>query len=126
MNKYIKLVGFAFLIWLIPFLIWLLFFPFRIENRVLFESFMPVFVVFIVVLFSLLYFKKLENNFVQEGITAGIIWFLISILIDLIMFLPETPWHMSINDYNYMMDIGLTYLIILIIPIGSGFLLNKH
>jgi len=40
------------------------------------------------------------------------------------MFLPETSWHMGIIDY--MMDIGLTYLIILIIPIGSGFLLNKN
>jgi len=124
MNKYIKLVGFGFFIWLIPFLISLLILPVRNENRVLFESIMPVVVVFIVVVFSLLYFKKLEKNLVQEGIITGIIWFLISILIDLIMFLPETPWHMSIIDY--MMDIGLTYLIILIIPIGSGFLLNKH
>jgi len=124
MNKYIKLVGFGFFIWLIPFLISLLILPVRNENRVLFESIMPVVVVFVVVVFSLLYFKKLEKNLVQEGIITGIIWFLTSILIDLIMFLTETPWHMSIIDY--MMDIGLTYLIILIIPIGSGFLLNKH
>jgi hypothetical protein len=124
MNKYIKLVGFGFFIWLIPFLISLLILPVRNENRVLFESIMPVVVVFIVVVFSLLYFQKLEKNLVQEGIITGTIWFLISILIDLIMFLPETPWHMSIIDY--MMDIGLTYLIILIIPIGSGVLLNKH
>jgi len=124
MNKYIKLVGFGFFIWLIPFLVSFLIFPLRNENRVLFESIMPVVVVFIVVVFSLLYFKKLEKNLVQEGIITGIIWFLTSILIDLIMFLTETPWHMSIIDY--MMDIGLTYLIILIIPIGSGFLLNKH
>jgi hypothetical protein len=85
---------------------------------------MPVVVVFVVVVFSLLYFQKLEKILVHEGIIAGVIWFLISIIIDLIMFLPDTPWHMSIIDY--MMDIGLTYLIILIIPIGSGVLLNKH
>jgi hypothetical protein len=123
-NKYIKLVGFGFLIWLIPFLVSFLIFPLRNENRVLFESIMPVVVVFVVVVFSLLYFKKLEKNFLHESIIACVIWFLISILIDLIMFLPETPWHMSIIDY--MMDIGLTYVIILIIPIGWGFLLNKH
>jgi hypothetical protein len=85
---------------------------------------MPVVVVFIVVVFSYMYFKKLEKDFIRDGIIAGIIWFLISILIDLMMFLPETAWHMDIIDY--MMDIGLTYLIILIIPIGSGFLLNKN
>ena len=124
MNKYIKLVGFGFFIWLIPFLISFLILSIRNENRVLFESIMPVVVVFVVVVFSLPYFKKLEKNLVRDSIIAGIIWFLISIIIDLIMFLPETPWQMGI--IAYMMDIGLTYLIILIIPIGSGFLLNKH
>jgi hypothetical protein len=124
MNKYIKLVGFGFFIWLIPFLISLLILPVRNENRVLFESIMPVVVVFVVMVFSLLYFKKLEKNLVQEGIITGVIWFLISILIDLIMFLPESSWHMGFIDY--IMDIGLTYLIIIIIPIGSGFLLNKR
>ena len=124
MNKYIKLMGFGFFIWLLPFIISFLILPVRNENRVLFESIMPVVVVFVVVVFSHIYFKKLEKNLVREGIIAGIIWFLISIIIDLFMFLPETPWHMGIIDY--MMDIGLTYLIILIIPIGSGFLLNKR
>lgn len=124
MNKYIKLVGFGFFIWLIPFLISFLIVSLRNENRVLFESIMPVVVVFFVVVFSYMYFKKLEKDFIRDGIVAGIIWFLISILIDLMMFLPETTWHMDIIDY--MMDIGLTYLIILIIPIGTGFLLNKN
>ncbi len=124
MNKYIKLVGFGLLIWLIPFLISFLLLSVRNENRVLFESIMPVVVVFAVVLFSLLYFKKIEKNWIQEGIIAGIIWFVISIVIDLFMFIPESSWHMDIIDY--MMDIGLTYLIIIIIPVGYGLLLKKQ
>lgn len=124
MNKYIKLIGFGFFIWFIPFLISFLIMSVRNENRILFESIMPVVVVFVVVLFSILYFKKIEKQWIREGIIAGIMWFLISIVIDLIMFLPETSWHMDIIDY--MLDIGLTYLIIIIIPVGYSIRLNKR
>jgi len=84
---------------------------------------MPVVVTFCVVLFAFLYFKKREKNSIKEGFVVGIVWFLISIIIDLAMFLPESAWHMTIADY--FMDVGLTYLIILMIPIGFGSLLNK-
>lgn len=123
MKKYMKLIGFGLLIWLIPFIVSFLIKNVRDNNRILFESIMPVIVVFAVVVFSILYFKKIEKNWIQEGIIAGIIWFIISVLIDLLMFLPESPWHMSFIDY--MIDIGLTYLIIIITPVGYGVLLNK-
>jgi len=40
------------------------------------------------------------------------------------MFMPESPMKMSFADY--MMDIGLTYLIIPVICIGFGYLLKKQ
>ena len=124
MNKYFKIGGFGFLIWLIPFLISFLIFPLREDNRALFESIMPVILTIVVIKLTIFYFIKLEKDFLREGIMLGVIWFVISIIIDLIMFLPESEWHMSFSDY--MMDIGLTYLIILIIPIGFGYLLEKR
>jgi hypothetical protein len=124
MNKYLKIGGFGFLIWLIPFLVSFLIFPLREDNRVLFESIMPVVLTIVVIKLTIFYYIKLEKDFLREGITLGVIWFVISIIIDLIMFIPESEWHMSFSDY--MMDIGLTYLIILIIPIGLGYLLEKR
>jgi fumarate reductase subunit C len=73
--------------------------------------------------FSVLYFKKGEKQSLREGVIVGIVWFIISIVIDLLLFLPPSPMQMSFVDY--MMDIGLTYLIILIIPIGIATLINK-
>ena len=124
MNKNIKwIVGFGILIWLIPFLASFPIIELRESNRPLFESIMPVVLTIIVEIFTILYFFKVEKNYFYEGIIAGIIWFVICIIVDLIMFLPESPMQMSFVDY--MMDIGLTYLIIVFIPIGTGYLLEK-
>jgi len=123
MNKYVKLVGFGFLIWLIPFLVSFVIFPLRNANRPLFESIMPVFLALTAMIISVLYFKKVEKESLKEGLIAGVLWFVLSLVIDLMLFLPASPMQMRFSDY--MMDIGLTYLIILMIPIGIGALVRK-
>ena len=110
------LLMYGFLIWLIPFLISVMIFPIHDSNRALFESIMPVTITIFVLFFSILYFKNVEKDYFNEGIMVGIIWFVISILIDLIMFLPESPMQMTFAEY--MMDIGITYVIIILIPEG--------
>ena len=123
MNKYVKLVGFGFLIWLMPFLVSFVIFPLRNTNRPLFESIMPVVLVLTVMIISVLYFKKIEKESLKEGVITGVLWFVLSLVIDLMLFLPASPMQMNFSDY--MMDIGLTYLIILMIPIGIGALVSK-
>jgi hypothetical protein len=123
MNKYVKLAGFGFLIWLMPFLVSFVIFSLKSSNRPLFESIMPVVLVLAVMTSSFLYFKKIEKDLLKEGILAGVLWFVLSLVIDLLLFLPASPMQMSFVDY--MMDIGLTYLIIIIIPIGIGGFINK-
>ena len=123
MIKYMKIVGFGVLIWLVPFIISVLIFPLRDSNRPLFESIMPVVLTITVIFFSILYFKKSEKDYFKNGLIAGFTWIIISIVIDLILFLPEGPMQMTITDY--ITDIGLTYLIILIIPIGIGYLIEN-
>ena len=124
MKKYVKwIIGFGILIWLIPFLVSFVVFPLKDSNRPLFESIMPVILTITVVIFSILFFKRVDREFMKEGFIIGIVWFTISIIIDLFMFIPESSMHMSLVDY--IMDIGLTYLIILVIPVGFGYMLEK-
>jgi len=124
MKKYIKwIIGFGILIWLIPFLVSFVVFPLKDSNRPLFESIMPVVLTITVVTFSILFFKRVDKEFMKEGFIVGIVWFTISIVIDLFMFIPESSMHMPLVDY--IMDIGLTYLIILVIPVGFGYILEK-
>ena len=123
MNKYVKIGFFGILIWLIPFVVSFIIFPLRDSNRALFESIMPVVLTIIVITFSIIYLKNMDKISVIDGIIAGVIWFIISLIIDLILFIPASPMQMQLSDY--MMDIGLTYTIILVIPIGFSYLLEN-
>jgi len=120
MNRYLKIILFGFLVWLVPFLVSLVVFPLRASMYPLFESIMSVVVAISVVIFSYFYLKDIETNFAREGIIIGITWFVINIVIDLIMFMPASPMHMSFNDY--IMGIGLKYLIIPSITVGFGYI----
>ena len=120
MNKYLKIVLFGFLVWLIPFTVSFLVFPLKATRRPLFESIMPLVLSIVVITFAYYYMKNISIDYVKEGILIGIIWFIINIAIDLFMFLPPSPMQMGISDY--MMDIGIIYLMIPAITIGIGYM----
>lgn len=122
--KSIKLaVIYGFLIWAIPFVVAFLIFPLRVSDRPFFESIMPVAVTIVTVVLGILYFKKVETNFLKEGVLLGIIFFAMSVVIDLLMF-SKGP--MAMSFVNYVKDIGFTYLLIPTITIGFGYLLDKN
>jgi hypothetical protein len=115
MHSIKKAIIFGILVWAVPFAISFLIFPIRQSNRMLFESIMPVIVAGSVVIFALLYFSKAEAVSVWEGLRLGLIWFVFSFLIDLVMF-SSGPMKMPFGDY--LADIGVVYLMIPIITIG--------
>jgi len=123
MKSIKKALLYGFLVWLVPFVISFLMFPLKSSNRVLWESIMPVVISISAVLFSVLYFRRLQANFLKEAVLVGIIWLAISIILDLCLFM-KGPMKMSLAEY--IMDIGLTYLMIPIISIGFGYLLEKR
>jgi hypothetical protein len=123
MNKYLKIVIFGFFVWLIPFLVSFVVFPLKATMRPLFESIMPLILTIVVITLAYYYLKNIDDNYVKEGVLIGIIWFIINIAIDLFMFLPPSPMQMSFADY--MMDIGLTYVIIPVITIGMGLMADN-
>lgn len=123
MNKYLKIVIFGFLVWLIPFLVSFVIFPLKATMMPLFESIMPLVLTMVVIVLTYYYIKYLVANFIKEGFIIGMAWFIINIAIDLFMFLPASPMQMSFTDY--MMDIGLTYVIIPVITIGMGYMANS-
>lgn len=119
MNKNLKIVFYGFLVWLIPFVVSILIYPLKISTTPFFESIMPVVLTITAVVFSYLYLKNIDMNFIKEGVIIGLAWLIISIAIDLPMFMWG-PMQMTFTAY--MMDIGTTYLIIPAITIGFGYL----
>ena len=122
MNSIKRTILYGFLLWLIPFVVSIPIFPLKKAQSPLFETIMPVTLTLCVVFFSVLYFRKMNKGFLSEAIKLGIIWFVLSIIIDLLIFM----WGpMKMSFINYMMDIGFTYLIYPIVTIGFGYLLEK-
>jgi EamA domain-containing membrane protein RarD len=122
MNRWSKILGFGFLTWLVPFIISFLVFPLHASQRAFFETIMAVVVTSVAVVFSILYLRQVQSGFVGEGALIGVAWFAINLAIDLLLFLPPSPMQMSFPDY--MIDIGLTYLIYPIVSVGFGYLLD--
>jgi hypothetical protein len=123
MNRYLKIGLFGFFIWLIPFVVSVLIFPLRTSQRPLFETIMPVVIAIWTVFFAVIYLSGLKSDFQREGIFIGTAWFLISIILDLLIFV-DGPIKMSLWDYAT--DIGVTYLIIPTITFGFGYLMEHH
>lgn len=121
--KSIKLaILLGFLLWAIPFIVAFIIYPLKQNGSPFFETIMAVVLTICAVIFSVIYMKGLETGFISEGIKLGIVWFLMSLVIDLFMFMWG-PMKMSFADY--MMDIGFTYLIYPTVTIGFGVVLRR-
>lgn len=84
---------------------------------------MPVVIVIWTVFFSILYLSGVQRDYQKEGLLIGITWLAISIILDLPLFM-EGPFKMPLFDY--VTDIGVTYLIIPVITSGFGYLLEHR
>ena len=123
MNKNLKIILYGVLVWLIPFAVSFVVFPLKTSMRPLFESIMPLVLSIVVITLAYYYFKNLNSDFVKEGLIIGISWYIINITLDLFLFMPASPMQMSFADY--MMDIGLTYVMIPAITLGMGFMAHN-
>ena len=129
MALWSRALGYGVLVWLIPFAVAFALFPLKESWRSLFESVMPVTGSLAVVWLAVSYFRKrkieagkiqVENcnagaALIREGIQLGVLWMVISILIDLPLMLTP-PLNYTLQEY--VADIGLTYVMIPIITTG--------
>lgn len=122
MTSVRKALSLGLLVWAVPFIIGWIASPVRELWRALFESIMALSLSAIVVVGSAIYFKHVDDKYLKEGISIGLIWLVMSVSIDLPLFL-QGPMQMSLKEYAA--DIGLTYVMIPIITTGFGIVLEK-
>ena len=125
MKKYLKNVLYGFMAWFIPFVA--SFFFYTKEGKLtidifLFKSIMIVVGTISAAFLLVSYFKKINVDYLKEGIIVGLTWFGLNILLDLVVLVPMSG--MSIPDY--FAQIGLRYIAIpaMSIMIGAA-LANK-
>jgi len=124
MKKYLKIVLFGFLTWVIPFVISFFFYTKEGQAAIdlfLFKSIMIVVGSITGATLLVIYFKKLTGNYLQEGILIGTAWFLINIILDILVLLPMSKMPLGM----YFSTIGLRYLIIPVMSIAIGYVAEK-
>jgi hypothetical protein len=104
----------------VPFAVSFLIYPLKLVGSPLFESIMPLVISLTTITLAFFYLKDLKTGFKREGVMIGLAWIIISLALDLVLILPPSPMQMSLTDY--MADIGLTYLMILFIAMGMGYM----
>jgi hypothetical protein len=119
MNKYLKLGLLGFLTWLIPFVAGFLFYSPQgqlVVDALVFKAIMVVVGSITGAALLVLYFKKIEKNYVFEGVVVGVVWFVLNILLDLVILVPMSK--MTVG--TYFAQIGLEYLTIPTLSIAMG------
>ncbi len=115
MRSFKKAIGLGILVWLVPFVVAVLVFPFHDSWRSLFESIMAVTVAATAVFFGWLYLRSFEAIRVQDGLILGVFWWILCVAIDLPL-VTAGPMEMTVMEY--FADIGLTYVSIPVITAG--------
>ena len=123
MKKLGRLFLFGFLSWLFTFGGAMCLSPLRIAHRTMFETLIGVVLTISTVLFTLLYFRRVQTAFIREGLLLGVAFFVCNILFDLPMFLSG-PMQMPLGEY--MKDIGLAYFSMPVVSIGFGYVLQRE
>ena len=125
-NKYLKIVLFGFILWLVPFIAGFLFVDAKgnfLIPETFFKSIMIVLGSLVGVLLAVRYFKDIKGDFVTEGVLLGVIWLVINLAIDII-FVSTGFFRMTLTQY--FTDIGLRYLSMPIYTIGLGYALKNR
>jgi hypothetical protein len=100
--------------WLIPFVVAFLVYPFHESARPFFESVMAVAVTGCAVVLGLRYVGRGAGRF--EGLALGVVWLAVCVLIDAPLMLLGGPMQMTVGQY--MADIALTYVAIPVVTWG--------
>lgn len=117
MRRALREIGFAFLAWMVPFVVSVCLFPVKKSNPPLFESLIAVVLAASTVALGCAYFWRVSERFFAAGVRVGLLWMVANWLLDGLMF-SGGPMRMSFGQYAA--DIGPAYLMIPAITMGFG------
>jgi hypothetical protein len=115
LNKIFKLIGLGFIIWLIPTLATLLVSYLEVLNY--YDIVSSVSIAVTVIALTYLYFGDINENYLKEGIICGVVWLLISIILDIVLIFLGIN---KVTLMQYLTDITPIYIVIPVITIGLG------
>lgn len=93
------------------------------NETYLFDILTAITVTISVAAFSYLYFKDISADFIKEGVIIGVLWVIISVVLDIILILLGVN---KISLFNYALMVLPLYVIIPAITIGYGLYIDQN
>jgi hypothetical protein len=125
MNKNLRMFVYGFFTWLIPFAFSFLFYgkdgKLAIDQLV-FKAIITVIGGIVGIAFLVTYFKRIDKDYITEGVFVGVAWLIMNIALDLLTLV--LMFKMQIG--TYLTQIGLSYLVIPTMAIGMGYALGER
>lgn len=117
----LRKIGYGLVIWAVPFISAIPLLGLMEKDPIFFKTLMIVIGGVIGAICVVLYFNKVEKDFIKEGIILGIVWLLVNWLLDFAVLLP-----LSKMPYGqYFSEIGLRYFVMPAMTIPVGYILSK-
>lgn len=111
----LKIITFGFMVWLIPTIV--TYITSFTSGLYLFEIISTLSIAITVIIFAYLYFKDLDSHFIRDGIIMGMIWIIISIVLDIVLVLLGIT---KLTLSQYLFYVAPIYIIIPAVTIGFG------
>ena len=108
-------------LWLVVFAARFALMPLSDPDVFLFKTAMVVVGSLVGVVLLAFYFLRVGEPYLMEGLTVGIVWFVIIVVLDLAVLVPMV----QMGLWQYFVEIGFRYLPIIIVALGFGFVLDR-
>jgi len=120
-SKMLKKIGYGLIVWVVPYISAIPLLGLMERDPIFFKTIMIIIGGLIGAICVILYFSKVDKNYLSEGIMLGVIWMALNWLLDFVALLP-----LSKMPYGqYFKEIGLRYLVMPAMTIPIGYVLSK-
>jgi uncharacterized membrane protein YpjA len=117
----LRKIGYGLLVWVVPFVSAIPLLGLMQSDPIFFKTLMIVVGGLIAAICTVLYFNKVEKDYLKEGIGLGIVWLIVNWLLDFAALLPLS----KMPYLQYFKEIGLRYLVMPAMTVPIGYILSK-
>ena len=113
--QFLRTLGYGVASWFAVFAVSMALYPWRVDNRPLFESVIPVVMAAVNITLMTLYLSRISSGFLAHGALCGALWVAENFICDFFAF---SIGPMQLSFAEYVQDIGVTYLMIPVVTVG--------
>ena len=116
-----KKIGYGLILWVIPYVTAIPLLPLMRSDLLFFKAIMVVEGLTVGAILAVLYFLRVQKDFLREGIVLGMTWMIVNWILDYVALLPFTKMSLA----RYFMEIGIEYIGMAVLTVAIGYVLQK-